>query len=83
MLACADEVTIVGTLSHMAAPQAGAVVAAMDDDRRVVRLLVRTANPVVVAGILRHLPSPRRAGLLSMLPEGFRDLVLQYLKRTP
>jgi hypothetical protein len=83
VLACADELTIVGTLCHMVAPKAGAVVAAMDDDKRVVRLLVRTANPVVVAGILRHLPQPRREGLLQMLPEGFRDLVLQYLRRTP
>ena len=81
VLDCADEVTIVGTLSHMVAPKAGALVAAMDDDKRIVRLLVRTANPVVVAGILRHLPPPRRAGLLRMLPEGFRDLVLQYLVR--
>jgi eukaryotic-like serine/threonine-protein kinase len=83
VLACADELTMVGTFSQMAAPKAGAIVAAMDDDKRVVRLLVRTANPVVVAGILRHLPQVRREGLLCALPEGFRDLVLQYLKRTP
>jgi serine/threonine protein kinase len=82
VLACGDELTIVGTLSHMVAPKAGAIVTAMDDDKRVVRLLVRTANPVVVAGILRNVPPSRRQGLLQMLPDGFHDLVLQYLRRT-
>jgi serine/threonine protein kinase len=83
VLACADELTIVGTLSHMVATKAGAIVGAMGDDKRVVRLLVRTANPVVVAGILRHIPQPRRQVLVQMLPDGFGDLVLQYLRRTP
>jgi Mg/Co/Ni transporter MgtE len=82
VLACADELTIVGTLSHMVATKAGAIVGAMGDDKRVVRLLVRTANPVVVAGILRHIPQPRRQVLVQMLPDGFGDLVLQYLRRT-
>lgn len=82
VLACADELTIVGALSHLAAPKAGAIVTLMDDDKRVARLLVRTANPVVVAGILRHIPQPRRQVLLQLLPVGFRDLVLQYLRRT-
>jgi Protein kinase domain len=82
VLARADELTIVGAVSHMAAPNAGAVVTLMDDDKRVVRLLVRTANPVVVAGVLRHVPQPRRQFLLQLLPAGFRDLVLQYLRRT-
>jgi hypothetical protein len=83
VLACAEELTSVGVLSHMAAPKAGAIVTLMDDDKDVMRLLVRTANPVTVAGILRHVPPSRRQVLLSMLPGGFRDLVLQYLRRAP
>ena len=82
VLARADELTVVGALANLAAPNAGAVVALMDDDQRVVRLLVRTANPVVVAGILRHVPPSRRQALLPLLPAGFRDLVVQYLRRT-
>jgi serine/threonine protein kinase len=81
VLACADELTIVGTLAHMAAPKAAAIVTALEDDQRAVRLLVRTANPVTVAGILRHVPQPRRQVLLQMLPAGFSDLALQYLSR--
>jgi eukaryotic-like serine/threonine-protein kinase len=81
VLAGADELTISGALSDMAAPKAGAIVSLMDDDKRVVRLLIRTANPVVVAGILRYIPQPRRQTLLQLLPPGFRDLVLQYLRR--
>lgn len=83
VLAGAEELTNVGALSHMAAPKAGAVVALMDDDKGVVRLLVRTANPVTVAGILRYVPPSRRQALLPMLPAGFRDLVVQYLRRAP
>jgi hypothetical protein len=82
VLARADELTVVGALANLAAPNAGAVVTLMDDDQRVVRLLVRTANPVVVAGILRHVPPSRRQALLPLLPAGFRDLVLQYLRRS-
>jgi serine/threonine protein kinase len=82
VLACADELTISGALSHMAAPKAGAIVSLMDDDKRVVRLLIRTANPVVVAGILRHIPQPRRQTLRQLLPPDFRDLVLHYLRRS-
>jgi hypothetical protein len=82
VLARADELTVVGALANLAAPNAGAVVALLDDDQRVVRLLVRTANPVVVAGILRHVPPSRRQALLPLLPAGFRDLVGQYLRRT-
>jgi hypothetical protein len=82
VLARADELTVVGALANLAAPNAGAVVTLMDDDQRVVRLLVRTANPVVVAGILRHVPPSRRQALLPLLPAGFRDLVGQYLRRT-
>jgi hypothetical protein len=81
VLAGGDERTVVGALAHLAAPNAGAVVTLMDDDQRVVRLLVRTANPVVVAGILRHVPPSRRQALLRLLPPGFRDLVQQYLQR--
>lgn len=82
VLACAEEVTVGGALSHMAAPKAGAIVTLMGDDKRVARLLIRTANPVVVAGILRHIPQSRRQTLVRLLPAGFRALVLQYLRRT-
>ena len=79
LLARTDELTVVSALPEMAPASAASLVTGMSDDERVAQLLLATANPVTVAGILRHVgPADRGRSLLARLPAEFRALVVRF-----
>jgi serine/threonine protein kinase len=83
VLGKADPLTVVGALAEMAAERAAALVMAMDEEERGAQLLFQTANPVIVAAILRQVtPKARAQSLLALLPAEFRGLVITYLVQT-